>query len=95
MRVPPLAALLGLLSTTATAAPAAPPAAQRGADSMSPATRFDGGASASFPVSARIIRQSASVGAGRGPPAPLMVARATSVTAADGRVVPALVYDFE
>ena len=95
MRIPPLAALLGLFSTTATAAAAAPAVAQRVADSISPASRFDGGASASFTVSARIIRQSASVGAGRGPPAPRMVPRAATVSAADGRAVPALVYDFE
>jgi len=94
MRVPPLAALMGLL-TTATAAPAAQPLAQRGVDSTSPATRFEGGASATVTVSARIVRQSARVGAGRGPPAPHMVPRKATVSAADGRAVPALVYDFE
>ena len=46
-------------------------------------------------VSARIVRASASVGAGLGPPAPGMVPRLTLVSAADGRAVPALVYDFE
>jgi hypothetical protein len=95
MRVARLAALVGLFSITATAALAAAPAAPRRTDSFSPATRFAGGATATATVTARIIRQSASVGGGRGPPAPLMAARATSVTAADGRVVPALVYDFE
>ena len=95
MRVPRYAALLGLFSITATSVQAAQPAAQRAADSISPATRFDRGASATFAVSARIIRQSARIGHGLGPPAPRMVARATLVSAADGRAVPALVYDFE
>ena len=94
MRVPALAALVGWVSATATAAPALSPA-QRGADSISPATRFEGGASASFTISARIVRQSARVGASLGPPAPRMVPRSATVSAADGRLVPALVYDFE
>ena len=95
MRVPPLAALLGLLSTTATAVPAGQSLAQGGAYAVSPALRFEEGASATVTVSARIVRQSARVGAGLGPPAPRMVPREATVSAADGRAVPALVYDFE
>ena len=95
LRVLPLAALAGLLPFIATAAPAAGPALQPAAASLGPATRFAGGRSAHFMVSARIIRQSARVGAAYGPAALGMVARATNVSAADGRAVPALVYDFE
>ena len=93
-RVSSYAALLGLLSL-ATASPAAPRAALRSVDSPSPATRFDGGVSATVTISARIIRHSARVGAGLAPPAPRMVPRRAMVSAADGRPVPALVYDFE
>jgi len=95
MRVLPFAALVGLLSTTAAAAPATLSPVSRGPDSFSPAARFESGASAHFTVSARIICQSASVGAGRAPPAPRMVPRAATVSAADGSAVPALVFDFE
>ena len=95
IRVPLCAALLGLLSLPAAALSAAPAAVPRGADSISPARRFAGGASASFTVSARIVRGSARVGTGRAPPAPGMVPRMATVSAADGRAVPALVYDFE
>jgi hypothetical protein len=95
IRVASYAALMGLLAITATAASAAQAPPQPGADSISPARRFDGGASATVTVSARIIRRSASVGAGLGPPAPRMVPRTATVSAADGRAVPALVYDFE
>ena len=93
-RVSLCAALLGLLSL-ATVSPAAPPAALRLVDSASPATRFEGGASATATISARIVRHSARVGRGLGPPAPGMVPRRAMVSAADGRLVPALVYDFE
>jgi membrane associated rhomboid family serine protease len=85
MIVPALAALLAAAATPATAPLA-------GASMAS--TRFTG-AAAVFSVSARIIRNSARVGAGFGPPRPAMQARATTVTAADGAAVPALVYDFE
>ena len=61
----------------------------------SPTVRAEGGASVAFTVSARIISASARVGAALGPPEPRMVARRTTVSAADGRAVPALVYDFE
>jgi hypothetical protein len=57
-------------------------------------TRFSG-ASATVRISARIVRDSASIGASFGPPAPNMVARRTSLAAADGTAVPALVYDFQ
>ncbi len=46
-------------------------------------------------VRARIVRDSASIGPGRGPPARGMLPRQASITAADGRVTPALIYDFE
>ncbi len=46
-------------------------------------------------VTARIVRASASIGRGYGPPAPRMKPRHTQVTAADGQSVAALVYDFE
>ncbi len=90
-----LAALLGLLSITATAATAAPPEVQRGGDAKFTATRFEGGASATATISARIIRHSASIGLGLAPPAAGMVPRETTVSAGDGSAVPALVYDFE
>jgi len=95
IRVPPCAALLGLLSLSAAAVSAAPVVAPRSADSISPARRFVGGASATVVVSARIVRGSASVGTGLAPPAPGMVPRIASVSAADGRAVPALIFDFE
>jgi hypothetical protein len=85
-------ALAALLVTAANATPAA--AAQR-SDLRSPAMRAGTGASASATVSARIIRASARVGRGLGPPAPAMTPRRATVTAADGRAVAALVYDFE
>ena len=85
MIVPALAALLAAAATPGTAPVGSTPTAS---------TRFSG-ASAVFTVSTRIIRGSARVGAGFGPPLPAMRARATTVTAADGAAVPALVYDFE
>ena len=95
IRVPLAAVMLGLLPATALAAPATPPAAQRAANTIVSAVRFANGASATALVSARIIRQSARIGAGFAPPGPRMVPRTATVTAADGRPVPALVYDFE
>ena len=77
---------LALLAATVAATPSA---------SRSPTVRLDSGASATFVVSARIVSGSARIGAGLAPPAPRMVPRRTSVSAADGRPVPALVYDFE
>ena len=80
---------LSLLAAAATAPPLGAPVAQR-----SPTVRAEGGA-VSFTVSARIVSASASIGAAFGPPGPCMVARRTTVSAADGRLVAALVYDFE
>ena len=65
------------------------------AASASPATRAGSGPSVTFTVSARIIGASASVGAGHAPPLARMVPRRTTVSAADGRPVRALIYDFE
>lgn len=62
---------------------------------QSPAVRHDTGPSVAVAVRARIIRSSARVGAGLAPPLPRMTPRRTTVSAADGRLVPALVYDFE
>ena len=71
------------------------PAAKGSAAPPSPAMRIEGGPSATVTVSARIISASARIGPSYGPPAPRMLARRTSVSAADGRAVAALVYDFE
>ncbi|MDQ3074902.1 MAG: hypothetical protein M3Q88_04735 [Pseudomonadota bacterium] len=65
------------------------------AASPASAVRFDSGAALSVTVRARIIRASAIIGADHGPPAPRMIPRRTTIIAADGRAVPALVYDFE
>jgi len=87
--VPVLAAIMALSAT----------ASARDVDGMgrsnSTAMRFDTGTSVTVTVRARILRASASVGAGFGPPAPRLAPRRTTVSAADGRAVPALVYDFE
>ena len=87
-------ALAALLTATATATPAAA-AALRSEAAGSPVTRTGPGGSARLTVVARIIRASARVGQGLGPPAPAMVPRRATVTAADGRLVDAFVYDFE
>ena len=84
-----------LLTLTAAVMMTATPAAQGIGASPSPALRYEGGASVSVTVSARIVRHSARIGADLGPPAAHMVPRRTFVSAADGRAVPALVYDFE
>ena len=63
--------------------------------SRAPAQRFTTGSSVSVTVSARIVRAAARVGHGLGPPAHAMVPRSTTVSAADGRSVAAIVYDFE
>ena len=67
------------------------------AASTTPASvqRFAAGSSASATVSARIVRTSARIGASFAPPLPRMTPRTTTVSAADGRPVAALVYDFE
>lgn len=84
-----LALLASSLSATAAGG------AGDGGAPRSTAVREAGGASAMVTVSARIISAPARVGAGFGPPQPQMVARRTMVSAADGGLVPALVYDFE
>jgi hypothetical protein len=63
--------------------------------SSSPVRRAAGGASAIATVSVRILHAAAAVGEGRGAPGLLMVPCRTTVSAADGSPVPALVYDFE
>ena len=60
-----------------------------------PARRIDAGSSATATVSARIISGSARIGAGFAPPLARMAPRPTTLSAADGRPVAALVYDFE
>ena len=90
--VPLLAALFGSVATSAAALPVT--VVGEAAAASSTATRFSG-ASVAATVTARIVRTSARVGAGLGPPAPLMQPRNTTVTAADGAAIPALVYDFE
>ena len=86
--------ILGALVASAASATNLPMDGGRpaGASGVS-ATRFTG-ASATAQISVRIIA-SASIGSGLGPPAPGMVPRRAMVSAADGRPVPALVYDFE
>ena len=92
---PALAALV--VAVTAPVTAAAPSFAEtlRSEAARSMPTRFGQGASASATISARIIRASASVGHGLGPPAHAMVPRRTTLSAADGSPVAALVYDFE
>jgi len=63
--------------------------------SVSPAMRFAQGPSVEVTIRARIIRSAARVGAGFAPAEARMVPRRTTVSAADGRLVPSLVYDFE
>ena len=86
IRIPTLAAMIAFSASVA-------PAAERAHGPVS-AVRFNNGASGEVTVSARIIRTAARVGAGFAPPA-RMTARRTTVSAADGLFVPALVYDFE
>ena len=92
-------AALSLLLMSAAAALSAPSTAtvrQAGLPvtaTASSATRT--GASAIATVSARIVRDSARIGAAFGAPAAGMVARPTTIAAADGSAVPALVYDFQ
>ena len=90
--VPRLA--LGIAAFTATAAAAAPTAGGS-IETRSPSSRYASGGSAQANVSARIINASARVGDGLAPPLTRMVPRRTTVSAADGSSVAALVYDFE
>lgn len=59
------------------------------------AQRSDSGAQATARVTVRIIAQAARIGSAYSAPQALMVPRTTAVAAADGTMVPALVYDFE
>ncbi len=59
------------------------------------ARRSDSGAEATARVTVRIIAHSARIGSAYSAPQALMVPRTTAVAAADGTMVPALVYDFE
>jgi hypothetical protein len=87
-----MAACLPLLALAALLAPTSSDGQAR--SGAATATRVSG-ASATVRVSARIIRDSARVGASFGAPAPNMVARRMMLAAADGTAVPALVYDFQ
>ena len=59
------------------------------------AVRFDTRVSAQATARGRVISDYARVGAQLSPPAANMVARPATVSAADGSLVPAFVYDFE
>jgi hypothetical protein len=87
-----MAVVVPLLALAALATPTIGDGATR--SSGATATRF-AGATATVRVSARIVRDSARIGASFGAPAPTMVARRMTLAAADGSAVPALVYDFE
>ena len=87
MRISIVAALIAVSASAATAA-------ERTA-SADTALRFETRASARATVGGRIIKDYARVGAELPPPGVSMTARPTTVTAADGSLVPALVYDFE
>ena len=78
--VPTLAMLIAVLPASAAAA----------AQAAGPAR-----ASARATVGGRVINDAARIGAQLSPPAAHMIARRTTVSAADGTLVPALVYDFE
>ena len=87
-----MAALILPLAMIAAAASAAAPITAPGA---SASARRSPAGEASFTVSARIIANSARIGRDYPAPRPNMVAKRATVTAADGRAVPALIYDFE
>lgn len=95
MRYPTAMALLMTFLVAMAAVPAAAGQDDRAAAAPTPALRYTDGASASATVSARIISAPARVGAGFGPPMARMEARRTFVSAADGRAVAAVIYDFE
>jgi hypothetical protein len=87
-----MAALFLPLAMLAAAATAAAPIT---APSAPQSARQSPAGEASFTVSARIIANPARIGRDYPPPRPNMVARRATTTAADGREVPALIYDFE
>lgn len=95
MRYPTAMALLMTFLVAMAAVPAAAGQDDRAAAAPAPALRYTDGASATATVSARIISAPARVGAGFGPPMARMEARRTFVSAADGRAVAAVIYDFE
>jgi hypothetical protein len=87
MRIFIVAALIGLSASAATAA--------ERTVSVETAVRFETRVSAQATARGRVISDYARVGAELSPPAANMTARRTTVSAADGTLVPALVYDFE
>ncbi len=88
MFIPTMAAMIALSG-------AAAQGAERVEQSVASATRFSQGSSAGATIGGRIIGSAVRVGAAFDPPEARMVPRLTTVSAADGRLVPALVYDFE
>jgi hypothetical protein len=93
-----MAALSLLLMSAAAAFSASSTANLRQAGLAAPETASSAtrtGASAIATVSARIVRDSARIGAAFGAPAAGLVARPTTIATADGSAVPALVYDFQ
>lgn len=86
-----MAVFVPLLAFAALVAPTTDGVARSGGAT---ATRFSG-ASATVRISARIVRDAARIGAAFGAPAANMVPRRTTLAAADGTAVPALVYDFQ
>lgn len=87
-----MAALILPLAMIAAAATAAAPITAPGAPESA---RRSLAGEASFTASVRIIANSARIGRDYPAPLPNMVAKRAAVTAADGRVLPALIYDFE
>jgi hypothetical protein len=79
-----------LIAVTASAATAAERTV-----STETAVRFDRRVSAQATARGRVISDYARVGAELPAPGTNMTARPTTVTAADGTLVPAIVYDFE
>jgi hypothetical protein len=86
-----MAVFVPLLAFAALVAPTTDGAVRSGATT---ASRFSG-AAATVRISARIVRDAARIGERFGAPAANMVARRTTLAAADGTAVPALVYDFQ
>jgi hypothetical protein len=87
MRISIVAAMIAVSASAATAA-------ERMA-SVETAVRFDTRVSAQATARGRVISDYARVGAELPAPGTNMTARSTTVTAADGKLVPAIVYDFE
>jgi hypothetical protein len=89
MRFSIFAAVIAASASAATAT-----AAERTV-STETAVRFDTRVSAQATARGRVISDYARVGAELPAPGTNMTARSTTVTAADGTLVPALVYDYE